>query len=196
MIIIYNDQDLVQYMENAVHASPDHPVLIDRFLENAYEFDVDAIADGSRCVIGGFMQHIEKAGIHRTQVIPLIGKLFLDFGLHAPTVAFPEVYGLMIEPTESFSKAELDHFIEVVAAIHHLINETPEILKTVPHFTPVDKIDEVGANRNPQLSERLGPALPEVIPNRIDSGILRQSSVEEVRNKILEAHRQEARHHE
>ena len=141
-------------------------------------------------------EKIEKAGIHRTQVIPLIGKLFLDFGLHAPTVAFPEVYGLMIEPTESFSKAELDHFIEVVAAIHHLINETPEILKTVPHFTPVDKIDEVGANRNPQLSERLGPALPEVIPNRIDSGILRQSSVEEVRNKILEAHRQEARHHE
>ena len=85
---------------------------------------------------------------------------------------------------------------DLVAAIHHLINETPEILKTVPHFTPVDKIDEVGANRNPQLSERLGPALPEVIPNRIDSGILRQSSVEEVRNKILEAHRQEARHHE
>jgi glycine dehydrogenase len=134
-------------------------------------------------------EKIEKAGIHRTQVIPLIGKLFLDFGLHAPTVAFPEVHGLMIEPTESFAKAELDHFVDVVKAIHHLINDNPEILDTVPHFTPVDKVDEVGANRDPDLSERLGPGLPDVIENRIDPGTLRGLSVEGICTRIVEAHK-------
>lgn len=64
MAIVYNDDDLIGYMQSAVHASPDHPVLIDRFLDDAYEFDVDAIADGTQCIVGGFMQHIEGAGIH------------------------------------------------------------------------------------------------------------------------------------
>jgi glycine dehydrogenase len=134
-------------------------------------------------------ENIEKAGIHRTQVIPLIGKLFLDFGLHAPTVAFPEVYGLMVEPTESFTKAELDRFVEVLKAIHGLISKTPDVLKTVPHFTPIGRVDEVSANRSPDLAERLGTSLPEVIENRVGPEVLRTLPVEEVCKKILEAHR-------
>src|SRR5439155_11524217 len=55
---------LRDYFERAVRAAPGHPVLIDRFLEDAFEADVDALADGRRCVIGGVMQHIEEAGIH------------------------------------------------------------------------------------------------------------------------------------
>ncbi|MBU0609337.1 MAG: carbamoyl-phosphate synthase large subunit, partial [Armatimonadetes bacterium] len=64
MQIVYNDETLVHYMETAVEASPEKPVLIDKFLEDAIEIDVDAIADGERCVIGGIMEHIEEAGIH------------------------------------------------------------------------------------------------------------------------------------
>ncbi len=64
MQIVYNDQQLDRYMSAAVEASPKHPVLIDKFLEDAIEIDVDAIADGQRCVIGGIMEHIEEAGIH------------------------------------------------------------------------------------------------------------------------------------
>jgi carbamoyl-phosphate synthase large subunit len=64
MQIVYNETDLRTYMLQAVQASPDHPVLIDKFLEDAYEFDVDAISDGERTIIGGIMQHIEEAGIH------------------------------------------------------------------------------------------------------------------------------------
>jgi carbamoyl-phosphate synthase large subunit len=64
MCIVHDEARLVTYMRQAVEASPDRPVLIDRFLEDAFEFDVDAIADDERVVIGGIMQHIEEAGIH------------------------------------------------------------------------------------------------------------------------------------
>ena len=64
MEIVYDDASLRNYFARAARVSPEHPVLIDSFLEDAFEADVDAIADGSRCVIGGVMQHIEDAGIH------------------------------------------------------------------------------------------------------------------------------------
>jgi carbamoyl-phosphate synthase large subunit len=64
MEICYGSDGLREYMEKAVHVSPDHPVLIDRFLEDAFEFDVDAVCDGSEVFIGGVMQHIEEAGVH------------------------------------------------------------------------------------------------------------------------------------
>ncbi|HEY8257315.1 MAG TPA: carbamoyl-phosphate synthase large subunit [Gemmatimonadales bacterium] len=64
MEIVYDDASLRSYFARAVRVAPEHPVLIDSFLEDAFEADVDAIADGSRCVIGGVMQHIEDAGIH------------------------------------------------------------------------------------------------------------------------------------
>jgi carbamoyl-phosphate synthase large subunit len=64
MEILYDDASLRSYFARAVRLAPEHPVLIDSFLEDAFEADVDAIADGTRCVIGGVMQHIEDAGIH------------------------------------------------------------------------------------------------------------------------------------
>ncbi len=64
MEIVYDDATLIHYMTHAVKASPEHPVLIDKFLEDAVEVDVDAISDGRIVVIGGIMEHIEEAGIH------------------------------------------------------------------------------------------------------------------------------------
>jgi len=64
MEIVYNSESLEQYMRHAVSASEEHPVLLDRFLEDAYEFDVDALSDGEQTVICGIMQHIEEAGVH------------------------------------------------------------------------------------------------------------------------------------
>ena len=64
MEIVYDDAALIHYMTHAVKASPEHPVLIDKFLEDAVEVDVDAISDGKIVVIGGIMEHIEEAGIH------------------------------------------------------------------------------------------------------------------------------------
>ncbi|MCI0487694.1 MAG: carbamoyl-phosphate synthase large subunit [Blastocatellia bacterium] len=64
MQIVYDEASLDSYMTYAVEASPEHPVLIDSFLEDAYEIDVDALSDGSATVIAGIQQHIEEAGIH------------------------------------------------------------------------------------------------------------------------------------
>ena len=96
---------------------------------------------------------IEAAGVPRAMAVTRVGKLFLDFGFHAPTVAWPEAFGMMIEPTESYSKAELDRFCEAVLAIYRIIQERPEVLGKVPLFTPVDRVDEVEANRKLTLSE-------------------------------------------
>jgi carbamoyl-phosphate synthase large subunit len=64
MEIVYDEPSLTSYFARAARVAPEHPVLIDRFLEDAFEADVDAISDGTRCVIGGVMQHIEDAGVH------------------------------------------------------------------------------------------------------------------------------------
>ena len=64
MMIVYDEQELRTYMREAVDASPERPVLVDRFLQHAMELDVDVIADGETSVIGAIMQHVEPAGIH------------------------------------------------------------------------------------------------------------------------------------
>src|SRR5205823_532158 len=64
MGIDYDESSLDRYMAGAVEASPEHPILIDKFLEDAIEVDVDAVCDGTRTIVGGVMEHIEEAGIH------------------------------------------------------------------------------------------------------------------------------------
>ena len=83
MELVYNEEDLRRYMQSAIEVTPDRPVLVDRFLEDAIEVDVDCIADGEIAVIGAIMEHIEQAGIHSGDsacVIPTfsLGKNVLD----------------------------------------------------------------------------------------------------------------------
>ncbi len=130
---------------------------------------------------------IEAGGTPKAQSIAKVGKLFLDFGLHAPTVAFPEIYGLMIEPTESYSLAELDRFVDVVNAIFELINETPHVLRSAPHFTPIRKVDEVEANKALTFKEELHK-LPTLFANVIDPIKLSKMSITDINHAILNAH--------
>lgn len=133
-------------------------------------------------------ERIAAAGTPKPQSIARVGKLFLDFGFHAPTVAFPEAYGLMLEPTESYTKSELDEFCGVVKSIHDMINEYPHILQTVPHFTPIDRVDEVTANKNPILSEDITDTLSPILADRIDSETLKKFTKEKLIQEILKAH--------
>jgi carbamoyl-phosphate synthase large subunit len=99
MEIVYDEGSLRDYFEKAARVAPEHPVLIDRFLEDAFEGDVDALADGSRCVIGGVMQHIEDAGVHSGDsacVLPpyLIGDRQVD-EMRRYTKAFAEALGVV-----------------------------------------------------------------------------------------------------
>ncbi|MGH9788179.1 MAG: aminomethyl-transferring glycine dehydrogenase subunit GcvPB, partial [Candidatus Acidiferrales bacterium] len=89
-----------------------------------------------------------------------IAKRLIDYGFHPYTVAFPLIVhgALMIEPTESESKEELDLFIEAMRAIAHEAETNPQAVKTAPHTTRVRRLDEVTANRKPIL--RWKPAPP------------------------------------
>ncbi len=133
-------------------------------------------------------KQLESVGISNAQAMLNLGKVFLDFGYHAPTVAFPEPQGLMIEPTETYTRAELDRFVLAVKAILKLVREQPNVIKGAPYFTPIDRVDDVGANRNLHLSEGLD-VLPEIYPNRADPQDLLNWSVDEVYEKICIAGR-------
>jgi carbamoyl-phosphate synthase large subunit len=81
MEIVYAESDLESFVERAYEASPDLPVLIDKFLEDAIEIDVDAVADGSDCVVAGIMEHIEEAGIHSGDSASVLPPYSLDDAL-------------------------------------------------------------------------------------------------------------------
>ncbi|MDP8245057.1 MAG: carbamoyl-phosphate synthase large subunit [Candidatus Hinthialibacter antarcticus] len=95
MEIVYDEESLAHYMEKAVDASPERPILVDKFLEDAIEVDVDAIADGETVYIGGIMEHIEFAGVHSGDsacVIP-------------PRTLLPETIDAIIEQTKRLAFA-------------------------------------------------------------------------------------------
>jgi carbamoyl-phosphate synthase large subunit len=81
MSIVYDQASLDEYMTTAVEASPEHPVLIDKFLENAFEYDVDALCDGEKVIIAGLMEHIEEAGIHSGDSSCTLPPIMIDLKL-------------------------------------------------------------------------------------------------------------------
>jgi glycine dehydrogenase subunit 2 len=87
-----------------------------------------------------------------------IAKRLIDYGFHPYTTAFPLIVpgALMIEPTESESKEELDLFVEAMKSIAKEAAEEPQLVKTAPHTTRVRRLDEVGAARKPVLRWKAG----------------------------------------
>ena len=90
----------------------------------------------------------------------------------------------MIEPTESYTRFELDRFAEAVKAIGQIARENPHILKNAPHFTPIDRVDEVAANRNPIVSECI-LELPPTNPNRMGPEKLQAMTIQEIQDQLL-----------
>ncbi|OIO60572.1 MAG: glycine dehydrogenase [Verrucomicrobia bacterium CG_4_10_14_3_um_filter_43_23] len=127
---------------------------------------------------------LEKQGFTKASLPGNIGKLFLDFGFHAPTVSFPDPLGLMIEPTESYTKAELDRFAEAVHFIRKIVKERPSLLLSAPHFMPIKRVDEVAANRNLVLSEKL-TMLPEFKQGKFTLEQLAQMSIEAIYQQLM-----------
>jgi carbamoyl-phosphate synthase large subunit len=99
MRIVYDDQDLVQFVGEAVAVAPDHPILIDKFLEDAVEIDVDAVSDGTHVVVAGVMEHIEKAGVHSGDAACALPPYSLDEeqvrSLRAQTKALAKALGVV-----------------------------------------------------------------------------------------------------
>jgi len=84
-----------------------------------------------------------------------LAKRILDYGIYAPTIYFPLIVqgALMIEPTETESKASLDYFIEVMVKIYKEAESDPELLRNAPHNTPIKRLDAVLAARKPVLHD-------------------------------------------
>ncbi|MGB1017121.1 MAG: carbamoyl-phosphate synthase large subunit, partial [Nannocystaceae bacterium] len=127
MVIVYSDRELDNYMRTAVRASPDHPVLVDEFLPNATEFDVDAVSDGSEVVVAGIMEHIEEAGVHSG-----------DSGCSLPPVNVPKAtLDKLRETTRTLARAlGVVGLMNVQYALHdgkiYVLEVNPRASRTVP----------------------------------------------------------------
>ena len=96
MRIIYEQEGLERYLSTATKASEDRPVLVDRYLEDAYEYDVDAIADGQRVVIAGVLQHVEEAGVHSGDSAALFPPYRIKQHIHDELVSVTRKLGLAL----------------------------------------------------------------------------------------------------
>jgi carbamoyl-phosphate synthase large subunit len=127
MQIVYDAPSLERYFATAVQASEERPVLVDRFLEDAFECDVDAVSDGERVVIGGIMQHIEEAGVHSGDsacVLP-------------PYLITDRDLGTMRAQTEALARAlEVRGLINVQYAVRdgvvYVLEVNPRASRTIP----------------------------------------------------------------
>ncbi|HED66636.1 MAG TPA: carbamoyl-phosphate synthase large subunit [Planctomycetes bacterium] len=127
MEIVYNDEGLDRYMTEAVQASPEHPVLVDRFLEGAIEIDVDAISDGERVVIAGVMEHIEEAGVHSGDSACVLPPPTLD----------PSIIDEIMDATRAMARAlEVVGLMNVQFAVQgdtvFVLEVNPRASRTVP----------------------------------------------------------------
>jgi carbamoyl-phosphate synthase large subunit len=99
MRIVHDDQDLTEFVGEALSVAPEHPILIDKFLEDSLEIDVDAVSDGDRVVVGGVMEHVEKAGVHSGDAACALPPYSLDEGqvgtLRAQTRALARALGVV-----------------------------------------------------------------------------------------------------
>jgi len=132
MRIVYDDEDLREYMREAVRVSPEHPVLIDKFLDDAIEVDVDAVADATRVVVGGVMEHIEKAGIHSGDAACALPPYSLG----------DDQVQVLREQTKALAKAlGVVGLINVQFAIRHetvyVLEVNPRASRTVPFVSKV-----------------------------------------------------------
>src|SRR5690349_833213 len=174
MVIAYDEQSIVRYMQEAVEYSHDRPVLIDHFLEDAIEVDVDALSDGEDVVIGGIMQHIEEAGIHSG-----------DSSCVLPAVDIPDaLLDRMREYTFKLAKAlKVVGLMNIQFAIPrgngdsgngakggkvYVLEVTPRASRTVPYVSKATGVPMAKIAARLMTGRKLREFLPEFIERRAD----------------------------
>jgi len=127
MEIVHNEADLKECFAKAYEASPEHPILIDKFLDDAAELDVDAICDGERVVIGGIMEHIEEAGVHSGDSACSL----------PPTSLAPRIIELIKEQTKKLAlELKVKGLINIQFAVKddqvYVLEVNPRASRTIP----------------------------------------------------------------
>ncbi|MFM8179886.1 MAG: carbamoyl-phosphate synthase large subunit, partial [Candidatus Kapaibacterium sp.] len=150
MELCYREEALRKYVHNAFRQFPGRPILIDHFLENAYEFDVDCVADGDDVVIVGVMQHIEEAGIHSGDSSCVLPPYNMD----------DEQYATMIAYTKAMArKLGVVGLMNVQYALQHgkiyVIEANPRASRTVPFVAKATGVPLVEIAMRVMLGEKL-----------------------------------------
>ncbi|MEB7448801.1 carbamoyl-phosphate synthase large subunit [Arthrobacter koreensis] len=127
MEIVYDEANLSRYIANATEITPDHPVLVDRFLEDAIEIDVDALFDGTDLYVGGIMEHIEEAGIHSGDSACVLPPITLG----------TDVIGRVVEATRAIAsgvgvRGLINIQFALASDVLYVIEANPRASRTVP----------------------------------------------------------------
>jgi carbamoyl-phosphate synthase large subunit len=154
MRIVYNEDELRQYMDEAVSVSNDAPVLVDKFLDQAIELDVDAICDGQEVYIGSVMQHIEEAGIHSGDSACSLPPLNLSAKLHAEVEQQTKVIALGLGVIGLLNIQYAIYQNEV-----YLIEVNPRASRTVPFVSKATGMPLAKVATRVMMGEKLRDAL-------------------------------------
>ena len=163
MVIAYDDAAIVKYMKEAVEYSQERPILVDHFLEQATEVDVDCLSDGEDAIIGGIMQHIEEAGIHSG-----------DSSCVLPTVDLsPKVLAIIRDYTLRLARAlKVIGLMNVQYAVQRdkvfVIEVNPRASRTVPYVSKATGIPMAKIAARLMTGRRLREFLPENVRNQKD----------------------------
>src|SRR5437764_176777 len=172
MVIAYDEDTVIRYMKEAVEYSQERPVLIDHFLEDAIEVDVDAISDGEDVVIAGIMQHIEEAGIHSGDsscVLPAVDipshllDIMRDFAFKLARAL--KVVGLM-NIQFAIQRRNPQHANDQV----YVIEVNPRASRTVPYVSKATGVPLAKIAARLMTGRKLREFLPENIKNKSDLG--------------------------
>ena len=150
MEIVYDDATLAAYVRRATEASPEHPVLIDRFLDDAIEIDVDALYDGHELFLGGVMEHIEEAGIHSG-----------DSACALPPITLGQEYiALIRESTEAIAagvgvRGLLNVQYALAAGVLYVLEANPRASRTVPFVSKATAVPLAKAAARIMLGARV-----------------------------------------
>src|SRR5437762_3746764 len=184
MVIAYDEESVIRYMKEAVEYSQDRPVLIDHFLEDAIEVDVDALSDGDDVVIGGIMQHIEEAGIHSGDsscVLPAVdipqhlldrmreytfklARVLKVIGLMNIQFAIPRSNGAYLEGGSETRQ----HTGNGTGGKVYVLEVNPRASRTVPYVSKATGVPMVKIAARLMTGRKLREFLPEFIEQRKD----------------------------
>ncbi len=164
MEIVYDIESLKHYMLNAVTASEEHPVLLDRFLEDAYEFDVDAISDGRQTEICGIMQHIEEAGVHSGDSMAVLPPFLLSRDQAEDIREYTQIMAKALKV-----KGLINIQFAIMFDTIYVLEVNPRASRTVPFVSkatgiPIAKaaVEVMAGKSLDQLDYRFGKQLPYV----------------------------------
>ena len=140
MMIAYNQEELEIFLSRGIPVSPKRPVLVDQFLEDAFEYDLDAVADGKNIYIGGILQHIEAAGIHSGD----------SAAVFPPYKSNPEILKDMRDAARTIAlEFEINGFLNIQFAVKdnmlYLIEVNPRASRTVPFLNKTSGVDIIDA---------------------------------------------------